>query len=70
MGKDKGKDKLQIQLKTPKGTKDCESFVLNLPAHDFLTFTLGEGRDVVLRERIFSAIISVFKRHGAVTIDT
>lgn len=69
MGKDKGKDKIQFQLKTPKGTKDCEKFALNL-AYIFSYITLGEGTDVVLRERIFSAIISVFKRHGAVTIDT
>ena len=70
MGKDKGKDKIQIQLKTPKGTKDCElHFALNLP-YIFSDIILGEGRDVVLRERVFSAITSVFKRHGAVTIDT
>ena len=27
MGKEKGKDKIQFQLKTPKGTKDCEKFI-------------------------------------------
>ncbi|MCJ1272594.1 Cytoplasmic and mitochondrial histidine tRNA synthetase [Puttea exsequens] len=29
-----------------------------------------EGKDMVLRDRIFSTITDVFKRHGAVTIDT
>ncbi|MCJ1465902.1 Cytoplasmic and mitochondrial histidine tRNA synthetase [Pseudocyphellaria aurata] len=29
-----------------------------------------EGKDVVIRDRIFSTITSVFNRHGAVTIDT
>ncbi|KAI9852453.1 MAG: Cytoplasmic and mitochondrial histidine tRNA synthetase [Vezdaea acicularis] len=47
-----GKDKLQYQLKTPKGTKDWE------------------GKDMIIRDRIFSTITGVFKRHGAVTIDT
>ncbi|KAI9842039.1 MAG: Cytoplasmic and mitochondrial histidine tRNA synthetase [Sclerophora amabilis] len=47
-----GKEKVQFQLKTPKGTKDWE------------------GKDMVIRDRIFSAITNVFKRHGAVTIDT
>ncbi|KAL8937119.1 MAG: hypothetical protein Q9216_004590 [Gyalolechia sp. 2 TL-2023] len=52
MGRDKDKEKLSFQLKTPKGTKDWT------------------GTDMVLRDRIFSAITAVFKRHGAVTIDT
>lgn len=30
----------------------------------------GEGKDMVIRDRIFSTITNVFKRHGAVTIDT
>ncbi|KAI9720076.1 MAG: Cytoplasmic and mitochondrial histidine tRNA synthetase [Candelaria pacifica] len=47
-----GKDKIQFQLKTPKGTKDWE------------------GKDMVIRDKIFSTISNVFKRHGAVTIDT
>ncbi|KAF2716735.1 histidyl-tRNA synthetase [Polychaeton citri CBS 116435] len=29
-----------------------------------------DGRDMVIREKIFSTITEVFKRHGAVTIDT
>lgn len=29
-----------------------------------------EGKDMVIRDKIFSNITSVFKRHGAVTIDT
>ncbi|KAF2405229.1 histidyl-tRNA synthetase [Trichodelitschia bisporula] len=29
-----------------------------------------EGRDMVIRDKIFSTITDVFKRHGAVTIDT
>ena len=29
-----------------------------------------EGRDMVIRDKIFGSIIEVFKRHGAVTIDT
>lgn len=29
-----------------------------------------EGRDMVIRDKIFSTITQVFKRHGAVTIDT
>ncbi|MCJ1286680.1 Cytoplasmic and mitochondrial histidine tRNA synthetase [Xylographa opegraphella] len=47
-----GKEKVQFQLKTAKGTKDWE------------------GKDMVIRDRIFSTITQVFKRHGAVTIDT
>jgi histidyl-tRNA synthetase len=30
----------------------------------------GEGKDMVIRDRIFSTITEVFKRHGGVTIDT
>lgn len=52
MGKDKDRDKITFNLKTPKGTKDWE------------------GKDMVVRDRIFNTITSVFKRHGAVTIDT
>lgn len=52
MGKDKDKDKVQYQLKTPKGTKDWD------------------GKDMVIRDKIFTDITKVFKRHGAVTIDT
>ncbi|KAF2099430.1 histidyl-tRNA synthetase [Rhizodiscina lignyota] len=51
MAKDK-KEKLNFQLKVPKGTKDWE------------------GKDMVIRDKIFSTITQVFKRHGAVTIDT
>lgn len=70
MGKEKGKDKVQFQLKTPKGTKDCEQSI-EIPLHHKIShIRLGEGRDVVLRDKIFSTITSVFKRHGAVTIDT
>ncbi|CAG8971451.1 hypothetical protein HYALB_00002034 [Hymenoscyphus albidus] len=29
-----------------------------------------EGRDMIIRDKIFSTITDVFKRHGAVTIDT
>lgn len=29
-----------------------------------------EGTDMVIRDKIFNAITSVFKRHGGVTIDT
>ena len=29
-----------------------------------------EGRDMVIRDKIFTNITNVFKRHGAVTIDT
>ncbi|KAF6230039.1 hypothetical protein HO133_004377 [Letharia lupina] len=29
-----------------------------------------EGKDMVIRDRIFNAVTTVFKRHGAVTIDT
>lgn len=29
-----------------------------------------EGKDMVIREKIFNSITKVFKRHGAVTIDT
>lgn len=31
---------------------------------------LGEGKDIVVQDKIFSTITEVFKRHGAVTIDT
>ncbi len=52
MGKDKDKEKVNYQLKVPKGTKDWE------------------GKDMVIRDKIFGSITEVFKRHGAVTIDT
>jgi histidyl-tRNA synthetase len=29
-----------------------------------------DGKDMVIREKIFSTISEVFKRHGGVTIDT
>lgn len=29
-----------------------------------------EGKDMVIRDRIFNGITTVFKRHGGVTIDT
>jgi len=29
-----------------------------------------EGKDMVIRDKIFGTITNVFKRHGAVTIDT
>ena len=62
-----GKEK--FVLKTPKGTKDC----MNLAPFNVVAitqFVLGQGKDMVLRDRIFSTITQVFKRHGAVTIDT
>jgi histidyl-tRNA synthetase len=33
-------------------------------------FAIGEGKDMVIRDKIFSTITDLFKRHGAVTIDT
>lgn len=67
-----GKDKIQFLLKTPKGTKDCvfspiKSFECKIA---YSNITSGDGKDMVIRDRIFSTITSVFKRHGAVTIDT
>lgn len=67
-----GKDKIQFLLKTPKGTKDCvfspvNSFECKIADTNTVS---GEGKDMVIRDRIFSTITSVFKRHGAVTIDT
>lgn len=67
-----GKEKVQFLLKTPKGTKDCDfspikSFECKIAYANIIS---GEGKDMVIRDRIFSTIISVFKRHGAVTIDT
>lgn len=29
-----------------------------------------EGKDMVIRDKIFNTVTGVFKRHGAVTIDT
>lgn len=29
-----------------------------------------EGKDMVIRDEIFNTVTGVFKRHGAVTIDT
>ena len=29
-----------------------------------------DGKDMVIRDKIFGTITQVFKRHGAVTIDT
>jgi histidyl-tRNA synthetase len=33
-------------------------------------FAIGDREDMVIRDKIFSTITEVFKRHGAVTIDT
>ena len=43
-----------------------ESFQLKVPkgTKDW------EGKDMVIRDKIFGTITEVFKRHGAVTIDT
>ncbi|KAH6606636.1 histidyl-trna synthetase [Trichoderma cornu-damae] len=49
--------KNKFELKTPKGTKDSYS------PH-------GNGKDMVIRDKIFSTITEVFRRHGGVTIDT
>ncbi|RFU81453.1 histidyl-trna synthetase [Trichoderma arundinaceum] len=49
--------KTKFELKTAKGTKDSYS------PH-------GNGKDMVIRDKIFSTITEVFKRHGGVTIDT
>lgn len=48
------------------GKKEKTSFQLKTPkgTKDW------EGTDMVIRDRIFSTITEVFKRHGAVTIDT
>ena len=67
----------KFELKTPKGTKDCKWNALlhliyaaiHIDLAKVLTFP-GEGKDVVIRDKIFSTITEVFKRHGAVTIDT
>lgn len=66
-----GKDKAQFLLKTPKGTKDCEahSGVINWLGINSNIYP-GEDIDMVIRDKIFSSITSVFKRHGAITIDT
>jgi len=55
MGKEKGKDKAEKS-----------SFQLKVPkgTKDW------EGKDMVIRDKIFGSITEVFKRHGAVTIDT
>ena len=42
-------------------------------SQEFSAFTdqsAGDGKDMVIRDRIFNTITRVFKRHGAVTIDT
>lgn len=46
--------------------KEKNSFQLKVPkgTKDW------EGKDMVIRDKIFSSITEVFKRHGAVTIDT
>lgn len=60
--------KKKINVKVPKGTKDCMQFQVLIRAA--LMIATGKGDDMVIRERIFSTITDVFKRHGAVTIDT
>jgi hypothetical protein len=46
--------------------KEKSSFQLKVPkgTKDW------EGKDMVIRDKIFGTITDVFKRHGAVTIDT
>lgn len=46
--------------------KEKSSFQLKVPkgTKDW------EGKDMVIRDKIFNTITQVFKRHGAVTIDT
>lgn len=72
MGKKDGKT--GFQLKVPKGTKDCEQLRTHHRATNHLRGAnlkrLGEGTDMVVRDKIFTTITDVFKRHGAVTIDT
>ena len=65
-----GKDKVQFQLKTPKGTKDCKYLLKTWRIGHTDRPLAGDGKDMVIRDRIFSTITNVFKRHGAVTIDT
>jgi histidyl-tRNA synthetase len=47
-----GKDKVQFNLKTPKGTRDWV------------------GADTLIRDRIFTTITNVFRRHGGTALDT
>lgn len=46
--------------------KDKTSYQLKVPKG----MKDWDGRDMVIRDKIFSTITNVFKRHGAVTIDT
>lgn len=46
------KSKLQVSLKTPKGTRDWAD------------------KDMIIRDAIIDRLSSLFKKHGAVTIDT
>jgi histidyl-tRNA synthetase len=72
-----GKKTPQFRLKTPKGTKDCRwslaffSPLLRWYRRSFSdSIVQGDGKDIVIRDQIFSSITKVLKRHGAVTIDT
>lgn len=60
----------KFELKTPKGTKDCMWAILTSGLVTITNKIIGEGKDMVIRDKIFSTITDVFKRHGAVTIDT
>lgn len=55
-----------IMGKKEKGGKDQPKFNLKVPkgTRDW------DGKDMVIRDKIFQSIVTVFKKHGAQTIDT
>ncbi|KAH9994154.1 hypothetical protein F4779DRAFT_218767 [Xylariaceae sp. FL0662B] len=58
---------------TPRPQPDLSDMAPKAPKFDLKTpkgTKDWEGKDMVIRDRIFSTITDVFKRHGGVTIDT
>jgi len=64
--KDIVQDGNDIMGKKDKGSKDQPKFNLKVPkgTRDW------DGKDMVIRDKIFQNIVTVFKLHGAQTIDT
>jgi histidyl-tRNA synthetase len=61
----------KIRIEDSQGNKRLYVLRTTLPGSGRDTYNkAGQGKDMVIRDKIFSTITDVFKRHGAVTIDT
>ncbi len=59
------------KVRTKNSQGDERLYIYFKPARPICTHNFaGAGKDMVIRDKIFSTITEVFKRHGGVTIDT